>query len=193
MKYRPPNAAVPRSIAPPNEAFELTLTGFPARGSPGGRRGHLSVGWFRPLLMNVLRMEGICTGFWAVRLLTAEAMAELHLRTMNIPAPTDVLTFDYSGGEGMDRHIELDTAVCLDVARREAVRRGHSVGHELLLYMVHSLLHVRGYNDLTAHEARRMHRREDEILTQMLTVPVYRARKGAGRRRNKVASGGRAG
>ena len=60
--------------------------------------------------------------------------------------------------------MDVETVVCVDEARRRAGEMGHTVREELLLYCVHSLLHVQGYDDVTAAGARRMHAREDEIL-----------------------------
>ncbi len=180
MTYTQKHHAMRSSGSPGKPACELAFIGFPGRRARAAGIGTLSAGWFRPMLKRVLEMECIHTGFWTVRLLASADMADLHLRMLNIPGPTDVLTFDYCGGEAACGRIELDTAVCLDVAQREAAERGHWVGHELLLYMVHSLLHVRGYNDMDVPQARCMHRREDEILTELLSVPVYHRITAAG-------------
>jgi probable rRNA maturation factor len=79
----------------------------------------------------------------------------------------------------------LDTVICLDEARRRAGELGHTVHKELLLYCVHSLLHVQGYDDVTAAGARRMHAREDEILVALGIGPVYRGKKPDGKSKIK--------
>ncbi len=76
---------------------------------------------------------------------------------------------------GMD--IELDTVICVDEARRRADEMGHSVREELLLYCAHSLLHVQGYDDVTAKGAWEMHAREDELLVAAGVGAVYAGRK----------------
>ena len=63
--------------------------------------------------------------------------------------------------------------ICAAVAAREADRRGHDIRHELVLYAVHGLLHLCGYDDGSAFEARRMHRREDWLLRAVGLPAVY--------------------
>jgi probable rRNA maturation factor len=90
---------------------------------------------------------------------------------------TDVLTFDLRDRKPpRDREgvaLELETVVCIDEARRRAAELNHPVRHELLLYCVHSLLHVQGYDDKSPAAARRMHAREDELLRAIGVGPVY--------------------
>ncbi len=103
-------------------------------------------------------------------------MAELHLRYSNVPGTTDVLTFDLLGGFGKGparpstqfpkSHIEGDVVVCLDVADREAKVRRRAVRLEVLLYALHGLLHLIGYDDHTPSGYRSMHQQEDFLLTQ---------------------------
>lgn len=155
-------------------AFELDLSGFrelSAAASGGGEK--LSAAWFRRQLLRLLHIANIHTGFWSVRLVNAAQMAALHRQTMNLNSPTDVLTFDLSGGTIAAGHLELDTVVCLDVAQKQAALCGHAVSHELFLYMVHSLLHVCGFNDLRQADAARMHQREDELLIILGLGPVF--------------------
>ena len=66
-------------------------------------------------------------------------------------------------------------------ALRQAKREGHKPERELLLYALHGLLHLCGYNDKTPREFRRMHRAEDMILTQLGVGPVFESGKGTRR------------
>ena len=175
-----PNNRHPTAHRRQTVAFELDLSGFRESAS-AARRTHekLSAAWFRRQLVRLLHIENIRTGFWSVRLVNAPQMAALHRQTMNLNTPTDVLTFDLSGGAMAIEHLELDTVVCLDVAQKQAALCGHSVSHELLLYLVHSLLHVRGFNDLRKSDAARMHQREDDILTILGFGPLFYPRPDA--------------
>jgi probable rRNA maturation factor len=47
---------------------------------------------------------------------------------------------------------------------------------ELLLYLVHGLLHLMGYDDIKPQDAKRMHEREDELLEKFGFVGVCAAR-----------------
>jgi probable rRNA maturation factor len=151
----------------------------------GGARFELA-----PCLHDVLCVLRIFRGSWSVNIVKDREMAALHERSMGIGGTTDVLTFDMREGSEAGEALDLDTVVCVDEARRRAEELGHSVREELLLYCVHSLLHVQGYDDGTAAEARRMHRREDEILEAIGVGAVYdRGRKTKDERRKTKGRG----
>jgi len=109
-------------------------------------------------------------GRLAVRIVGDAEMTDLHRRFHDDPTTTDVLTFDAGAAEGP---IEVDIAVCLDEARRNASERGHDVDRELLLYIVHGLLHCCGHDDHEDEAHARMHAEEDRILTAIGVGPVY--------------------
>lgn len=102
-------------------------------------------------------------GLVEIAVLTGHKMSKLHAEWYADPSLTDVISFDLStAGE-----IAGQIFVCQEVARQEARKRGHAVQEELLLYVLHGLLHLCGYDDTTPAAYRRMHRREDELLAQM--------------------------
>jgi probable rRNA maturation factor len=135
-----------------------------------GRGGRTVDGaWLQRQLRRVLKLLKIAEGEWTITIVDDRAMAALHKKTMNLPTTTDVLTFDFSGGRGL----ELDSVLCAEEAVRRAKELKHSVKNELLLYAIHSLLHAQGYDDLKAQDAAEMHRREDEILLRLGVGAVY--------------------
>lgn len=136
-------------------------------------RPGMPVAWLRGTLEKLLTQLNIRAGNWSLTLVGDEAMAALHQRTMNLASTTDVLTFDLRETLHGAAAIDLDTVICVDEAARQAAQRGHPLRHELLLYAIHSLLHVRGYDDVSAPKARRMHRREDALLVALGIGPVY--------------------
>ncbi len=110
-----------------------------------------------------------------VRIVGDNEMDDAHRRYAGVPGTTDVLTFDLSDGDELD----VDLFVCADVAERQAVQRGHDRTKELLLYVVHGLLHCIGFDDHDPEDSTRMHRREDEILTAIGVGPVYKSEAGS--------------
>lgn len=104
-------------------------------------------------------------------------MSRAHARYAGVEGTTDVLTFDLSGGRGP---LDADLLVCLDEARRQSASHGHEVEHELLLYILHGVLHCLGHDDHDEDRARRMHEEEDRVLTAIGVGPVY-APGGGGR------------
>ncbi|MBX3321639.1 MAG: rRNA maturation RNase YbeY [Phycisphaeraceae bacterium] len=105
-----------------------------------------------------------------VRLLDDAAMAQAHLRYLDEPGPTDVLTFDMTEpGMGLD----VDILVCVDEARRQAAVLGHETAQEILLYVIHGVLHCLGYDDHDEASARAMHAEEDRVLEAIGVGAVY--------------------
>lgn len=99
-------------------------------------------------------------------------MSALHAQFMGISGPTDVLTFPLDH-DARGRVTAGEVVVCVPEAVRRAGEAGVSVERELLLYALHGLLHLCGYDDRTEPGYRRMHRREDMILTQLGVGPVF--------------------
>jgi probable rRNA maturation factor len=132
-------------------------------------------------LRRLLKLLRVTDGNWSISIVRDAEMAELHGRTMRMPTTTDVLTFDLRDAPPANRKskiktrkcLDLDTVICIDEARRRAKELGHAVADELLLYALHSLLHVQGYDDTTTAAFKRMHAREDELLAEIGIEPVY--------------------
>ncbi len=153
--------------------------------------------WVLTRLKRILKILGAKKGTWTIRAVCDDEMVEMHDRTMGLRTTTDVLTFDMregrKGGAREGAAVELETMICVDEARRRAKEMGHAVRKELLLYCVHSLLHVQGYDDVTAVGARRMHAREDALLVAIGVGAVYGGgmeRKPRATGRKKVGKGG---
>ena len=73
---------------------------------------------------------------------------------------TDVITFHHAP--------TLDIIISLDVAAREARKRGLQCWHEILLYMGHGLLHAAGFGDKTPTARDQMRQAEFTLLTKVL-------------------------
>lgn len=102
-----------------------------------------------------------------VRLVDDAESKRLHGAFFHDPSPTDVMTFP-DGGCDPDGRVRLgDLAVGVAVARREAAARGRREADELLLYALHGLLHLLGYDDRTPRLRRAMWARQRELLAQV--------------------------
>lgn len=99
-------------------------------------------------------------------------MSKLHAQFMGIEGPTDVLTFPLDD-DARGRVTAGEVVVCVPEARRRAKDHKERPERELLLYALHGMLHLCGYDDRTAADFRRMHRTEDKILTQLGIGPVF--------------------
>jgi len=99
-------------------------------------------------------------------------MSALHHQFMRLPGPTDVLTFPLDL-DPRGRPLSGEIVLCVPEARRRAAASGAPVRNELLLYALHGLLHLCGFDDTTPAAFRVMHQTEDRILTQLGVGPVF--------------------
>lgn len=107
------------------------------------------------------------SGSVRARIVNDEAMIDAHQRYCDLSTTTDVLTFDMASDDTdfESKVIDTDLILCVDEARRQAQQRQHTTVHELLLYTLHGVLHCLGHDDHSDQEYKRMHAREDELLT----------------------------
>lgn len=111
----------------------------------------------RRLLRQIAADHEIVAGEISVAIVNSATIQQLHAEYLDDETPTDVLSF------GLARRgdwLEGQIVACAEVAREVARRQGRSAEAELLLYLVHGMLHLVGYDDLTAKDARVMRRQE---------------------------------
>jgi len=83
-----------------------------------------------------------------VRLAGADEVRALNRKYRGQDRATDVLSFPL--GETLaDGPYAGDILVCLPVAEKQARRSGHSLEKELLLLVIHGLLHLKGFDHET--------------------------------------------
>lgn len=127
--------------------------------------------WLRDHVASIIPMLKVAVARLAVAIVPDAEMTRLHREHCGIDSTTDVLTFsDAKPGEPID----VDIAVCVDEAKRQAAMRGHGVERELLLYIVHGLLHGAGYDDHDEAGHRAMHAEEDRILAAVGVGATFR-------------------
>ena len=108
-------------------------------------------------------------------LLDTAAMADLHMRWMDLPGPTDVMSFPMDELEPGGRPdapepgpaMLGDIVLCPEFASEQAAAAGHSLAHELALLTIHGVLHLLGFDHELDREARKMAAREAQILDRL--------------------------
>lgn len=85
---------------------------------------------------------------------------------------TNVLTFDYAH----EPLVVADLVLCAPVVEREARELGLPVADHYAHLLVHGALHAQGWDHERAADARRMERREREILRALGLHDPYAAR-----------------
>jgi probable rRNA maturation factor len=99
---------------------------------------------------------------------------------------SDCLSFDLSDDNGSACPKTFELVVNGQMALRQAHLRGHSEQAELALYIIHSLLHNFGFDDLKPNMAEKMHKTEEEILQQLGYDFVYNKRSKSKEKNQKL-------
>jgi probable rRNA maturation factor len=106
----------------------------------------------------------------AVMLVDPGPMEELHVKWMDEPGPTDVLSFPMDELRPTPEDDEPsagllgDVVVCPDVARQQAAQAGHSFEDELHLLTTHGILHLLGYDHAGPEEEKEMFALQKQLL-----------------------------
>lgn len=113
------------------------------------------------------------------------AIRELNKKYRGIDSATDVLSFpmlEFEEGYEEDGHVELgvedlnpesgevilgDIVISLERAKEQSEEYGHSLSREVAFLVVHSMLHLLGYDHIQESDRVIMRRKEEEILEEM--------------------------
>lgn len=110
----------------------------------------------------------------SVLLVDTAVMADLHVRWMDEPGPTDVLSFPMDelrpGTEAEPTPAGLlgDVVLCPEVAAAQAIAAGHSTIEELLLLETHGILHLLGYDHAEPEDEKEMFALQRQLLLTFL-------------------------
>ena len=122
----------------------------------------------RKLLRTLLEeLLAINTFELSLYLVSAKEITRLNETFLRHRGATDVITFDYADPP-RSRALCGEIVVCLEEAVRQARRFRTTWRSELVRYVVHAVLHLRGYDDRRAKDRRHMKRAEDRLLRQLV-------------------------
>jgi probable rRNA maturation factor len=92
-------------------------------------------------------------------------MTELHIKWMDEPGTTDVLSFPMDMPETPGEAVTLgDIVISPVVASEQAKAQGHSIEHEIFILAVHGLLHIIGYDHADKAEEKVMFDLQEKIV-----------------------------
>ena len=117
-------------------------------------------------------------------LVSLKGIQEINFQQRNLDKPTDVLSFpmiayerpgDFASIEQEEDNFNPDTGeamlgdigLCVDKVKEQAERFGHSEMREFSFLILHSMLHLFGYDHMTKEEAGEMEEKQRKILDQM--------------------------
>ncbi len=122
------------------------------------------------LLKNLLHIDSATL---AVHLVGEKEMALTNQKFLNHEGSTDVVTFDtkeiFSELYGSTNPPALcgELYICLDDAIKQANQFDAIWQSELVRYIVHGVLHLQGYDDLSTAKRKLMKAKENQLLHQL--------------------------
>jgi len=134
---------------------------------------------FLQVLRQALQSSGLAHGFVPssagaavalhVILVDTAEIRELNRNHLGKNRVTDVIAFDLrdtppTPGEAV---AAAEIYVCLDVAVAATSEYTTSTGHEVILYVVHGMLHLAGEDDASAAGRRRMRKLETKVMEEL--------------------------
>ena len=94
-------------------------------------------------------------------------MTELHIKWMDEPGSTDVLSFPMDMPESADDVVTLgDIVISPEFATAQANQAGHSPEHEIYILATHGLLHILGYDHADPAEEKIMFALQESLVKQ---------------------------
>ena len=94
-------------------------------------------------------------------------MEELHIKWMDEPGTTDVLSFPMDMPENRNDIVTLgDIVLSPTIAEKQAIDAGHSTDHEIHILVTHGLLHILGYDHADKDEEKVMFALQEKIVKE---------------------------
>ena len=104
----------------------------------------------------------------SLTLVEPEEIKSLNAEYRNVDSVTDVLSFpQFEDKEQMPSEGELclgDVVICVERAQQQAEEYGHSFEREMVYLLVHSLLHLLGYDHMDDDEKAIMREKEEHVM-----------------------------
>lgn len=126
--------------------------------------GERDASWSNEEVSEILRKIAGDAGYRqceiSVAIVDDQTMHQLNARHLQHHYTTDSLSFLLGDGE----RLEAEVIACWDVAKRVAEQEGWTAHWELMLYLIHGMLHLLGYDDHDPAGLEKMKRAEYHYL-----------------------------
>jgi probable rRNA maturation factor len=111
----------------------------------------VDLGKVRTLCESILEDAGVKSGRINVVLVNSDTIQQYHRDFLNHDSPTDVISFPTEDRRS-EGHLEGEVLACAEIANDRADEFGWTAEEELLLYVVHGMLHLVGFDDVTPEQ-----------------------------------------
>lgn len=110
----------------------------------------------------------------SIMFIDPEPMEVLHEQWLDLPGPTDVMSFPMdelkpgTPANPTNEGVLGDICICPQVAEQQALTAGHSTQEEMLLLATHGILHLLGYDHAEPDEKEVMFALQRKLLLTFL-------------------------
>ena len=118
----------------------------------------------------ILRHENVNAAILSIVFVSHQKIRALNKKYLKRNYVTDVLAFDLKDNEfpkQMSKTLTGDIIISTDAALKNVNTFQTTLSQELVLYIVHGILHLLGYDDHKPADVKRMRRKEQDILKSL--------------------------
>jgi probable rRNA maturation factor len=121
----------------------------------------------KAVVKEVIAFEGNRCDEVAIHFVKTKEICRLHDEFFNDPTTTDCITFPMDDPSSEGYCYLGEVFVCPETAVNYCQKHGGDASIEMILYVVHGLLHLMGYRDHTPAEKRKMRRAEKRHMEHL--------------------------
>ena len=103
----------------------------------------------------------------SIHFVNTEEICRLHAQFFDDPSPTDCVSFPMDEADDEGYRVMGDVFVCPETATQYVKDHGGEAYKEISLYVVHGLLHLIGYDDISDEDRLEMRAAEASYLAQV--------------------------
>ena len=135
-------------------------------------RWNLRLGTLKKIAGHILQAVGEAEALLSLEIVGDSRMRRLNRTFRDRDKTTDVLAFATREGPGPPSLLLGDIVISLPQAIRQAREHQQGIDHELVVLLIHGVLHLCGYDhERGENEARRMAKRERTMIRRIGAIP----------------------
>jgi probable rRNA maturation factor len=124
--------------------------------------------WVKEIVCTVLEFKKVVCDEVILHFVDQKKIAQLHLEFFKDPTPTDCISFPIDSLQDSPCLLG-EIFICPAVAQEYVKKKNESPYNEVALYIIHGLLHLLGYDDLSPEDRKRM-RKEEKRCLELLRI-----------------------
>jgi rRNA maturation RNase YbeY len=118
----------------------------------------------RPIAQRIISDNKRTVSYLTIVLSEHAAVRNLNRQFLDRDRNTDVLAFPLGDDDGEERQVDGEVYIDLDTAFERAPEYDTTFEHEACRYIIHGILHLLGYDDVTPEGKQQMRALEDRYL-----------------------------